>query len=218
MLLFKHKASGLHVGCSYKVLYSFFVHHSDKFQFVTELYDPNHSYTIDFFLVRDPFERIKSLFIDKLRIGMDPASPQMCQKVMLQYFGLKDLLELRQISFESFCLNLPFFYKLDAHFYPQEFGYCPDRVKRVVKIESELPWLEKQLGVNFAEKNHPSPQGVKDELGFTLAAAISVQSLYAYDLKLFKYSRLFFGSNYEMNRSRFDSKSDDDAPQNDIDL
>ncbi len=190
MLLFTHNDSDLTFGCSYKVMFSFFTSHLDKFRQSGELYSSDSEAKVNYFFVRDPYERVKSLFADKLRASVDRGHIQLCQQVMIEHFGFSNVEELKTISFDSFCAELPYFYKSDAHFYPQECGYNSRNIEQVIKMESNFSHLNELglSGVDFQSKNHSSPSDIKGTLHYSPDSKLIIRTLYAYDFKLFEYA------------------------------
>lgn len=147
MITFQHMPTGKLIGTSRKVMTSFFDEHP--------AFEQVPACPVDYFLARNPYDRVISLFSDKCRKSVHPFKVQKCQTDIANQAGI-DVHELPRLSFTMFCNLLQALRYKDEHFWPQltEFMLAPRGV--IIRIECGgrhgLKGLGLKLGVNFAPK------------------------------------------------------------------
>jgi LCP family protein required for cell wall assembly len=142
----------------------------------------------DVLLWRDPHARTVSTFFDKCREGINPDKVQNCQTELLGELTAKDVVVLRELSFNDFVSILPRVRDRDAHFRPQSHALSPNSFSRIADVDHDLDALGRQLGVDFSVRvnstEHAEPSQYFDD-----ATRALVQTLYAEDFSLKRHAR-----------------------------
>lgn len=189
MRTFKQTSSGIVVGLSLKVMFTFFLKHPD----FAEIYPPN--VTPDFFLSRNPFDRAYDLYADKCqsRVALD-GPEQWCQMILVELLGLRQRSDLENVTFKEFCEALTQAIGREEHFDPQ-FPPCglkalnldkPNTTMRVVQIETGLPRLGEKLGIDFSQKVNAPEYGHWTQY-YDAESLYIVKELYRQDFVIFGY-------------------------------
>jgi hypothetical protein len=177
---FQHIPTGFIIGLSKKCLYTFHARHPE----FEEL--PNFSGTPHYFICRNPFTRIQSLYLDKCKgSALTDGPTQVCQSILMKHFRLEKKSELAGISFGAFCQELPKVMPLEEHFWPQVRGYVPPS-NRIIRAEYDLPMLALATGVDYGEKANATSHGHWTEI-YGQTALHSVKNAYAEDFQMFNY-------------------------------
>lgn len=152
----------------------------------------------DFYMiVRNPRDRIISFFKNKFRATDNPN--QVCQRLFYPYLkGMTNREKLENTSINHFVSVLPKAYEKDGHLFPQyrNMGlyiksiqvFIPFNFKKitVIKMESDIPFLEKKIGLCFAHKNKTKNVATEQLNAFSVAI---IESIYQTDYELFSYNR-----------------------------
>lgn len=187
MIVFQDKFTGATIGTSRKVMSSFFALRPFRF---TEI----PSSWCDWFITRDPYDRVVSIYADKLRAAFDdhPAHPQRCQRWIAAALRIDDFRALRAATLPEFVGALPVIAHLDEHLVPQIFGVDPARIKRTVKMNGGLNVLAEELGIDFSKKENYHPHEPFDSYfhpPVLPSARNVVQMVYALDFEIFGYPK-----------------------------
>jgi len=164
-----------------------------------------------YFFVRNPYDRVVSVFENKLR-----SSPKFAIETegkleestkiffpLIDNFEKKNTIEnanaILKISFEEFVKFLPNIYLKDYHYKPQHFslklkGWLPKLTPDVViKMENmNGAQLKKELGIDLNIKLNQMNRA-DFESYYDLHTSKTIERLYATDFRSFDYPRLFFG-------------------------
>lgn len=135
-------------------------------------------------IVRNPYERLESLYKDKLIFNVDKNKIQNTQTEIIKKFG-EDKFFNKQISFEEFIFSLSELISGECHFYPQN-SYIPDFVDYVHHIENkvEIDYIFSLFNSDRIFDNWTP----KIDLHWTDGMRKLVNELYYEDFKRFNYS------------------------------
>ncbi len=172
MKTFLDQQSGAVIGVSLKGMYSFFA--------TDHRFSQIESDDVDFQVVRNPFNRVISFYQDKI---INRELTQVCQKVVLAALNSESL---KNISLQDLCSVLPDVVSKNDHFHPQ---YDPRKnVTKVIKIESDLPLLGVELGIDFSRKVNATSHGSAASLLHGSRGVGFIRDVYRLDFAMFGYS------------------------------
>lgn len=155
-----------------------------------------------FGIVRNPFDRVVSLYCDKCqknaqdRINRGDRKLQNCQKVILRALNKPlEVEQLRTITFPQFVSILPVIKNRDLHFNAQSplfinsnGKFIADQLVRFENMNQELPNVLTKLGLNKENIPHVNATSHEDyRKYYTETEILTVQIQYGEDLKNFNY-------------------------------
>lgn len=113
---------------------------------------------VDVFIIRNPYDRVISIFKNKFRQDIIYNKISFIQKLTMGIFKLTSHEQILNISFDQFLEKLPDLKKWDAHCLPltSYYDYCINTPSYILEIGTDNESIEKLLGCKLPHENTTS--------------------------------------------------------------
>jgi len=139
-------------------------------------------------LVRNPYNRVESMYRDKFHKSVDENHIQHCQKEIINIFG-RDRFFKKTISFDEFIMcGLEKLVTSESHFYPQS-KFIPEYIKNIFHIENSdnLSYVFSLFDSEVLHE-HKTKNIVDSNVIWSIETTNIVYNLFITDFKRFNYN------------------------------